>query len=302
MSAAGDAVQLAEELAAAEAVVVGAGAGLSTAAGLAYSGERFERYFGDSARRHGFCDMYSGGFFPYETPGERWAFWSRYVWINRYAPIPGSAYDDLRDLIAGKDAFVITTNVDHCFQRAGFAKERLFYTQGDYGLLQCSGPCRQETWDNRGVMRAMVEAQGFAIAPDGGLLPPRDGAPGMTVPDELVPRCPRCGRPAAMNLRADGTFAEDAGWHEAAGRYGDFLRSRLGDGRRVLFLELGVGLNTPVIIKYPFWQMTERSPRARYACVNLRGASAPRAIEDRSTCVEGDIAAVLRELRALKEA
>ncbi len=295
-----EAARLGEELAAADAIVVGAGAGLSTAAGFTYTGERFKRYFGDFARVYGFRDMYSGGFFPYETPGKRWAFWSRYIWINRFAPIPGSAYDDLRKILEGKDAFVITTNVDHCFQRAGFAKDRLFYTQGDYGLFQCSGPCCQETWDDEEVVRAMVEAQGFRVAGDGELLLPENGAPKMAVPDESLPTCPHCGRPAVMNLRADGTFVEDAGWHEAAQRYREFLRTRQ-DGRRVLFLELGVGYNTPVIIKYPFWRMTAHDPNARYATVNLGDAEVFEGIRDRAICIDGDIAEVLGALKGLKD-
>lgn len=292
--------QLGERLRSADAVVVGAGAGLSTAAGFTYAGERFERYFGDFARTYGFYDMYTGGFYPYDTLEEHWAFWSRYIWINRYAPIPGTVYSDLRELLAGKDAFVITTNVDHCFQRTGFAKDRLFYTQGDYGLFQCSRPCCRETWGNEAAVRAMVEAQGFSIAESGELLLSEDGKPTMAIPSVLVPRCPHCGRPATMNLRSDDTFVEDAGWHGAAKRYSDFLHTRLGDGRKVLFLELGVGGNTPVIIKYPFWRMTAQNPDAFYACVNLGEAYAPEEITGRSVCLDGDIAAVFAELRAMR--
>lgn len=294
----GQAVALADALAEAEAVVVGAGAGLSASAGYAYAGERFERYFGDFARRHGFSDMYAGGFYPFGSSGEHWAYWSRFVWVNRYAPIPGDVYDDLRELVSEKDFFVVTTNVDHCFQRSGFPKDRLFYTQGDYGLFQCSGPCCRETWDNEQAVREMVEAQGFIVAADGELLERVDAPPTMSVPDRLVPRCPRCGRPAAMNLRVDGTFAEDAGWHEAARRYEDFLRTRL-DGRRVLFLELGVGGNTPGIIKYPFWGMCAQNAHARYACVNLGEAWVPEELRDSSILLNADIAEVLRGMRRL---
>ncbi len=195
-----------------DSVIVGAGAGLSTAAGLTYTGERFERYFGDFAAKYGFRDMYSGGFYPYPTPEEHWAYWSRYIWINRYAPIPKDTYAKLRELVGGKDHFVITTNVDHCFQRTGFDKKRLFYTQGDYGLFQCSLPCRQETWDNHDTVLAMVESQGFMVEDDGALFVPDGVTPAMKIPGELVPMCPHCGRPATTNLRADSTFVEDAGW------------------------------------------------------------------------------------------
>ena len=259
------------ELEAAEAVVVGAGAGLSTSAGFVYSGERFEKYFSDFAAKYGFRDMYSGGFYPFPEPEEFWAYWSRYIFINRYQDAPKPVYEELLALLKEKDYFIITTNVDHCFQKAGFDKQRLFYTQGDYGLFQCSGPCRQETYDNERVIRQMMERQ-----------------ENMRVPSELLPVCPHCGRPMTMNLRADDKFVEDEGWHAAAARYGEFLRSRQ-DGRRILFLELGVGYNTPVIIKYPFWQMTAANPGATYACINYGEAVCPEEIADRSIVVNADI-------------
>ncbi len=261
----------------ADAVVIGAGAGLSTSAGYVYTGERFDRYFSDFAEKYGFSDMYSGGFYPFETPEEMWAYWSRYIFINRYSDIPKPVYTELLGLVKDKDYFVITTNVDHCFQKAGFDKKRLFYTQGDYGLFQCSGPCRQLTYDNEKTVREMYEKQ-------------KD----MRVPSSLVPKCPHCGRPLTMNLRSDDKFVEDAGWHEAAERYSNFIRTRRG---KVLFLELGVGYNTPVIIKYPFWNMTSKNPDATYAVINYGEASCPDEIKDRSICIEGDIGEVLRDLK-----
>ena len=264
-------------LATADAVVVGAGAGLSTAAGYTYSGPRFSRLFGDFAARYGFSDMYSGGFYPYDTLEEHWAFWSRYVMCNRYDPIPGHVYQRLLNLLRDRDYFVLTTNVDHCFQRAGFDKQRLFYTQGDYGLFQCSRPCCQETWDNEDVIRAMVDQQSD-----------------LRIPSELVPHCPHCGAPATMNLRSDGTFVEDEGWHKAAARYSEFLRRH--EGMRTLYLEIGVGGNTPGIIKYPFWQMTAANPRATYACVNLGEACAPRELERQSILIDASANEVIARL------
>ena len=269
--------RLSEEFASAEAIVIGAGAGLSTAAGYTYSGERFDRLFGDFAARYGFSDMYTGGFWPYDTFEEYWAFWSRYVMCNRYEPAPRPVYEQLLGLVRDRDYFVLTTNVDHCFQRAGFDKRRLFYTQGDYGLFQCSRPCCQETWDNEQTIRAMVEQQ-------------RD----LRVPSELVPHCPHCGAPMSMNLRSDETFVEDEGWHRAASRYSDFLRRH--EGMRVLFLEFGVGGNTPGIIKYPFWQMTARNPRATYACVNLGEAVAPVEIDRQSILIDAGADRVIEAL------
>ena len=260
-----------------DAVVIGAGAGLSTSAGFVYSGERFEKYFSDFEKKYGFKDMYSGGFYPYQTKEEFWAYWSRYIFVNRYTDAPKPVYNDLFELVKDKDYFVITTNVDHCFQKAGFDKKRLFYTQGDYGLFQCSVPCHNKTYENEEIVRRMVEEQ-------------QD----MRIPTELIPKCPVCGEPMTMNLRSDDKFVEDEGWHEAAARYENFLRTRKG---KVLFLELGVGYNTPVIIKYPFWQMTAKNPDATYACINYGEAVTPEEIADRSICIDGDIGEAIEKLR-----
>ena len=278
----------------AEAVIVGAGAGLSTSAGYVYSGERFDRYFHDFAGKYGFHDMYSGGFYPYGSPEERWAFWSRNIYINRYMATPKPVYETLLGLIRDKDYFVITTNVDHCFQRAGFDKARLFYTQGDYGLWQCSEPCHQETYENETTVRKMLAAQGFAFQADGTLTVPEGAALRMTVPAELIPRCPRCGKPMSMNLRADHTFVEDAGWHTHCEAYGQFLEAHR--EKKTLFLDLGIGGNTPGIIKVPFMQMTEEWPDATYACLNKGEAFAPVEIWPRSICIDGDIGDALCKL------
>lgn len=260
-----------------DAVVIGAGSGLSTAAGFTYNGERFEKYFSDFAAKYGIKDMYSGGFYPFATPEEHWAYWSRYIYINRYQDAPKPVYDAILKLVQDKDYFVITTNVDHCFQKAGFDKKRLFYTQGDYGLFQCSEPCCQETFDNEAVIREMVKRQ-----------------EDMKIPTELLPTCPHCGKPLTMNLRSDDTFVEDKGWHRAAERYENFLRTRA--GQKILFLELGVGYNTPVIIKYPFWQMTAKNPNATYICINQGQAVCPQEIERQSVCINADIGQVLQSL------
>lgn len=276
--------RLADTLAAVDAVVVGAGAGLSTSAGFTYSGERFQKYFADFIEAYGFSDMYSAGFYPFKTLEERWAYWSRHILYNRYVPAPKDTYAKLAKLLAGKDFFVLTTNVDHQFQLAGFPKDRLFYTQGDYGLWQCSQPCHENTYDNYETVKLMVETQ-------------RD----MRVSSELVPHCPRCGEPMSMNLRADHTFVEDAGWHQAAQRYQDFMAAHRAD--KVLYLELGVGANTPGIIKYPFWQRTYANPLATYACINFGQAQAPIEISERSILIDGDIHRVLTQaLKELKEA
>lgn len=262
-----------------DAIVIGAGAGLSASAGFAYSGERFKKYFSDFEEKYGFHDMYTGGFYPYKTQEEYWAYWSRYIYINRYEDAPKPVYDTLLDLVRGKDYFVITTNVDHCFQKAGFAKKRLFYTQGDYGLWQCSVPCHSKTYDNEMPVRKMIKQQR-----------------NMRIPSDLIPVCPVCGRPMTMNLRADNKFVEDDGWQAAAQRYEDFLRAR--KGQKILFLELGVGGNTPVIIKYPFWRMTAENKNAFYVCINFGEAVCPREISASSVCIDADIAKALNDLNA----
>lgn len=268
--------KLKEKIRTADAVVIGAGAGLSTLAGFTYSGERFEKYFSDFRQKYGFEDMYSGGFYPYQTLDEYWAYWSRYIFVNRYQDAPKPIYENLLKLVAEKDYFVITTNVDHCFQKAGFDKKRLFYTQGDYGLFQCSEPCCRETFDNEAIVLEMLNRQ-------------KD----MKIPTELLPVCPHCGKPLTMNLRSDDKFVEDEGWHRAAERYENFLRTRAGG--KILFLELGVGYNTPVIIKYPFWQMTAKNPNSTYACVNNGQATCPPEIRHKSICINDDISNIINE-------
>lgn len=286
--------KLKETLIDADTVVIGAGAGLSTSAGFVYNGERFEKYFFDFAAKYRFADMYSGGFYPYATQEEFWAYWSRYIWVNRYMDAPKPVYEELFRLVKDKDYFVITTNVDHCFQKAGFDKKRLFYTQGDYGLFQCSEPCHSKTYENENMIREMVLSQGWVIGENNELVLPKGVTLKMAVPTQLLPVCPVCGKPLTMNLRSDNKFVEDEGWHQAAERYENFLRTR---GGKVLFMELGVGYNTPVIIKYPFWQMTAKNPAAVYACINYGEAVCPEQIRGQSICIDGDIGKVIREVK-----
>ena len=279
-----------EKIQQADAVVIGAGAGLSTAAGFTYSGERFEKYFADFGEKYGFSDMYSGGFYNYDTLEEYWAYWSRYIYVNRYMDPSTDLYKQLFQLVENKDYFVLTTNVDHCFQKAGFDKNRMFYTQGDYGLFQCSKPCHHETYDNEESVKKMVISQGYRIE-NGNLTVPEGTQTRSTVPTELVPRCPRCGRPMSMNLRSDSTFVQDAGWKAAAKRYEKFMEDHR--GQNVVFLELGVGYNTPGIIKYNFWQYAYNWRNAFYVCINKGDAYVPKEIENKAVGIDADIAEVL---------
>ncbi len=286
--------RLKRELSTADAIVIGAGAGLSTSAGLTYSGERFEWYFFDFMEKFGIRDMYAGGFYPFPDEETLWAWWARHIYYNRYVRPPKPVYVDMLSLVRGKDYFVITTNVDHQFQRAGFDKRRLFYTQGDYGLFQSVGPYLRKTYDNEGwVMQAMA-AQGFVRDGAGVFRVPEDRAIAMRIPSGMIPRCPDDGGRVTMNLRADEGFVEDDGWRAASAAYAVFLKKNA--GRHVLFWEMGVGGNTPMIIKYPFWAMTAENSGAVYACLNLHEVACPRLIEDRSICIDGDTGGVLAEL------
>lgn len=279
----------------ADAVIVGAGSGFSTAAGFTYGGQRFKTWFSDFEQTYGFHDMYSGVFFPFGTLEEYWGYFSRLIYINRYVMPPVPVYQELLRILQGKDYFVLTTNVDHCFQRAGFDKSRLFYTQGDYGLFQCSKPCHQKTYGNQDTVIKMLAAQGFLEKyGDSDQITDQSNWK-RTIPGELVPLCPVCGRPMTMNLRGDDTFVQDEGWHRAADRYAKFLQSH--SAGKVLFLEIGVGMNTPGIIKYPFWQMTYQWPGAVYACINFGQAAAPREIRHKSICINESIDRVLSELQ-----
>lgn len=264
----------------ADAIVIGAGSGLSTAAGLTYGGERFIKYFADFHAKYGITDMYSGGFYPFKTSEEYWAWWSRHIYYNRYINPPKPVYDMLYEIVKDKNYFVITTNVDHCFQKAGFNKKRLFYTQGDYGLFQCSVPCNDKTYDNEEIVRKMLKEQ-------------KD----MKIPSYLVPKCPVCGKEMTLNLRVDDKFVEDKGWHAACDNYVKFLKENT--DKNILFLELGVGMNTPVIIKYPFWKMTAKNKSAKYACINTDIAYTPEEIKERSLCISEDIGNVLESLNVI---
>ena len=286
--------RLKQEIEMSDAIVIGAGAGLSTSAGLTYSGERFERYFFDFAKKYGIRDIYTGGFYPFPDAETRWAWWARHIYFNRYIEPPRPVYRKLLTLVKDKDYFAITTNVDHQFLRAGFDQKRLFCTQGDYGLFQTVDGRNGKTYDNeKWVIKAMA-AQGFVKDADGVFRVPEDGKITMRIPAELIPKCPDDGADLTMNLRADDSFAEDAGWHRASAAYSDFLHRH--ENLRVLYLELGVGGNTPVIVKYPFWQMTLANKNAVYACVNYGEAFCPGEIADRSICIDGDIGEVLELL------
>lgn len=286
---------LKNEIQKADAIVIGAGAGLSTSAGFTYSGERFEKYFFDFIKEYGIRDMYSGGFYPFPNDEIRWAWWARNIYFNRYVKASKPVYDELFSLLKDKDYFVITTNVDHQFQNAGFDKKKLFYTQGDFGLFQSVNPQIQKTYDNEEWVMKAMEAQGFVKDKNGVFSIPESGEILMRIPSELIPKCPDDGSDMTNNLRIDSSFVEDEGWHTAAEKYSEFLEKH--KNNHVLFLELGVGGNTPVIVKYPFWYMVMENKKAVYACVNYQEAFCPNELEERSICIDGDIGEVLKEIQ-----
>ena len=286
--------RLKEEIENADAILIGAGAGLSTSAGFTYTGERFDKYFFDFAKTFGIKDIYSGGFYPFPKKEIFWAWWARHIYFNRYVDVPKPLYKDLFNLVKDKDYFVITTNVDHQFQRAGFDKKRLFYTQGDYGLFQSTNPDCKDTFDNKVWVEKALKAQGFIRNDKNEFIVPVNKDILMEIPTKLIPKTQE-GDDVTTNLRVDDTFVEDEGWHNASSNYADFIRRH--ENLHVLFLELGVGANTPVIIKYPFWQMTYDNKKAVYACLNYGEAFCPEKINERSICIDGDIGEILSQLK-----
>lgn len=269
--------KLKQEIKNSDYILIGAGAGLSTSAGFLYDGKRFEDNFKDYIKKYGFTDMYSAGFYNFPTLEEYWAYFSLYVYINRFDIEENETYLNLYNIVKDKNYFVITTNVDGRFIDSKFEKDKIFAVQGDFALFQCSKPCRQETFYNEKYIREMIKYKKE-----------------MKIPTELIPKCPYCGRNMSMNLRADDTFVQDKNWDEQKSRYEEFLK--MSDNSKILFLELGVGFNTPSIIKYNFWRMTLNNKKSVYASINLGECYCASDIEERSICIDYDIAEVLKKL------
>jgi len=257
-----------------DAILIGAGAGLSTAAGFIYGGKYFLDNFADIHEKYGYTDMYSAGFHNFYSSEEKWGYWARFIYLQRYKEGAKPLYKQLLNLVKDKNYFVLTTNVDHQFQLAGFDKNRLFYTQGDYGLFQCSVPCHNKTYDNEKIVKEMLK-----------------NLKGGLIPTDLVPKCPVCGKEMTMNLRADDKFVEDEGWHRAAANYSDFIEKN--KDKKLLLLELGVGWNTPAVIKYPFMRMAYQFKNARYICINKGEKHIPEEIKNKSIVIDDDIATLI---------
>lgn len=269
--------KLAQELNKADAVLVGAGTGLSEAAGFTRTAPYFTRHFSDFIDKYGFEDLCTAARFNYPSQEEKWAFWSRAIYLYRYSPAPRPVYNTLFEIIKDKDYFVITTTADHMFQKSGFDSDRLFYTYGDYGTWQCSQPCNDATYDNEDAVRKMMEAQ-------------RD----MKVPRSLIPICPACGRKMKVNLLTDDSFVENDGWYRAEERYEHYVRSH--KSGRIVFLDIGTTASTPIIIKCPFTQMTYENPLATYATIADCALPEAEEIKDRALYVNNDIEQSLNQL------
>lgn len=262
----------------AEAIVIGAGAGMSTSAGLTYSGERFKRFFSEFIKKYKITDMYSAGYYPFDTQEEKWAYWSRHIYYNRYDIGPLKPYVDLLNIVRDKNYFVITTNVDNQFVISGFPRKKVFRVQGDYGYLQCAKACHKKLYYNESIIRKMIKEQ-----------------KNCAIPTELIPKCPVCGGDMETNLRCDEYFVEDENWDIECERYEKFIN--LNRNKKILFIELGIGMNTPSIIKYPFWRMTNNFADAYYVCINLNLSFVPDEIKEKSICMDTDITKVFNDIK-----
>ncbi len=269
-----------EKIQRADAVLIGAGAGLSSSAGHTYSGERFYKYFSDFNEKYGITDIYSGGFYPFETKEEYFAWWSRHIFVNRYLEQENTTYKTLLEIVKNKNYFVLTTNVDHMFLDNGFLKNKIFYTQGDYGLFQCKKACHNKNYDNKEIITKMYNEQ-------------KD----MKVSKELIPSCPVCGGDMEPNLRKDSYFVQDDGWYKASERYSNFLNEN--KDKNIVLLELGVGMNTPSIIKYPFWQITYNNKNANFITINKGETLVPKEILKQSISIDEDIKKVVLDIKGI---
>lgn len=267
----------------ADAVIIGAGAGASTAAGLCYGGKRFTDNFAEFIEKYGsqyMTDMYAAGFYPFPTEEAKWGYWSKHALMNRFEPPSLPLYTQLYDIVKDKEYFVLTTNVDHQFYKAGFASDRIFATQGDYGKIQCQKGCHPKTYEAEEMFRKMDAERKDCL-----------------IPSELVPKCPVCGGKMAMHLRCDNYFVEDEQWHEAADRYADFLVQN--KTKRVVLLELGVGFNTPIIIRFPFEKLIREKASYSLIRLNMDEAVVPENFGERAIGIGGDMSRAIMDIRGL---
>lgn len=267
-----------------EYILIGAGAGISTAAGLTYNGKRFTDNFSEFIKKYGTIymkDMYTAGFYPFPTQEEKWGYWSKHSLLNRFLPPALPLYKQLYDIIKEKNYFVLTTNVDHQFYKSGFEAKRIFATQGDYGAIQCEKACHPKIYNAKKQFYAMDKARQNCM-----------------IPSYMVPKCPVCGGNMTMHLRSDNYFVEDENWHNMASHYIDFLEKM--HGKKGVLLELGVGFNTPAIIRFPFEKMTYENSNLSLIRLNLNEAMVPEILEDRVIGIGGDMSKTISDLHSQK--
>lgn len=260
----------------AEYVLIGGGAGLSSSAGIEYSGKRFEDTFKEFIEKYHFTDMYTSGFYDFKTQEEKWAYWAKHMYINDIGMKATDLYKEILELVKNKKYFVITTNVDDQFYKAGFDKDRIFATQGSYAYIQCSCACHDKIYNATDMVKKMVE-----------------NIKDCKIPSELVPKCPVCGENMEVNLRKDAYFVQDDNWYRQNERYGEFLDNT--KDKKVLLLELGVGFNTPGIIRHPFEQMTYNNNEWNLVRINKDNTSTFFDIEDKIIKIKDDISAVFSQ-------
>ena len=278
-----------------KAIIIGAGAGLSTSAGFLMSGERFDKYFFDFKKKYNIQDMYSGSFYPYSNKAEFWAFMSRNIYLNRFTPMPKNTYNILYEIFKDKNYFILTTNADHLFQKAGFDKNKLYYMQGDMGLLQCKKPCHFKNYDNYDTIKNMLIDQGFNFDEKGELIPSSNIK--SEISENLKPKCPECGGEMDLNLRGGYNFVQDEGWYKHQQLYTDFIDKYKNDD--ILYIEIGVGYDTPSIIKYNFWNKVAYNKKAKFVSINLEKNDVPEKIKNRSLIITGDANEILNKIFTL---
>ena len=262
----------------ADYILIGAGSGLSTAAGLEYFGESFEKNFKEFIEKYNFPDLYSASFYDFNTQEEKWAFFTKMIYLNRFNKEPLKLYQEIYYLIKEKDYFVITTNVDGQFEKAGFEKERVFETQGDYAYLQCENACHNKLYYNYDLVNEWLK-----------------NTKDCKIPSNLVPKCPVCGGNMEMNLRKDANFVQDENWYKQDKRYGEFLNKS--QDKNLLLLEIGVGFNTPGIIRFPFEQMVYNNIHTNLVRINKDYAFTNKEIENKTILFDEDVNTIIEDLR-----
>ena len=264
----------------ADYILIGGGAGLSTAAGLDYSGKRFEDNFGEFIEKYHFTDMYTAGFYDFNTEEEKWAFWAKHMYLNDIGIGATKLYKDVLNLVKDKKYFVITTNVDDQFYKAGFDKEKVFAMQGSFKYIQCSKACHNKLYDATDLVKEMINKT-------------KD----CKIPTELVPVCPVCGEKMEVNVRIDANFVQDENWYKQDKRYGEFLDKS--QDKNLLLLEIGVGFNTPGIIRFPFEQMVYDNVNTHLVRINKDYAFASKEIEDKTILFNEDTNKIVEDLKEI---